>query len=144
MLIVCSLIIMGSFVIAIEYAIQIGYYKKIQSYNDAEIENYEKLVKILEKQKDILTDWHRDSELERARLMVNNIIFERVSRELIKSAKLTDIKNSNRWLDKGTKIKQLIDNTYKNNPKADIEDLFDSLIKLRQQIDSGEIDINRD
>lgn len=148
MLMACSLALLGSLVIgyyiAIEYALWLGYYKKIQSYHDAEIENYEELVKNLEDQRKLLIDWRRDSELQRARLMANNIIFARVARELTKNATLTDVEYSNRWLDKGAEIKQMIDNTYKNNPNANLEELFDSLIKLRQQIDSGEVDINRD
>lgn len=148
MLIACSLALLGSLVIghfiAAEYALWLGYYKKIQSYHDEEIETYEELVKNLEDQRKLLIDWRRDSELQRARLMANNIIFARVARELIKNATSTDVEYSNRWLDKGAEIKQMIDNTYKNNPNANLEELFDSLIKLRQQIDSGEVDINRD
>lgn len=147
MLIVCSLALVGSLVvgyyIAIEYALWLGYYKQIHSLHDEEIENYKKLVENLESQIKILIDWRRDSELQQARLLVNNIIFEKVTRELIKSANLKDVVYSNRWLDKCAEIKQMIDDTYKNNPNANLEELFDSLIKLRQQIDSGEIDINR-
>ena len=135
---------------ASEYAIFGKYYKDVYPLNEEQIklyqelrENLEQNVKILEEEIKLRNDYHRECEIQRARLLSTVIIYKKVIHELVREDDPNNVKYANRWLTKGQEIRAMIDKAYTQNPAVNIDEIFEGLAKLEKAIDEGTVDIDR-
>jgi len=136
---------------ASEYAIWGKYYKDVYPLNEEQIklyqelrENLEQNIKILEEEIKLKNDYHRECEVQRARLLATVIIYRKTIRELVREDDPNNVKYANRWLKKGQEIKNTIDEAYAQNPAINIDEIFEGLAKLEKEIDEGTVDIDRE
>ena len=136
---------------ASEYAIMGKYYKDVYPINEEQIklyqglrENLERNIKILEEEIKLKNDYHRECEVQRARLLSTVIIYRKVIHELLREDGPNNVKYANRWLKKGQDIRNTIDETYAQNPAINIDEIFEGLAKLEKAIDDGTVDIDRE
>lgn len=135
---------------ASEYAIWGKYYKDVYPLNEEQIklyqelrENLEQNVKILEEEIKLRNDYHRECEIQRARLLSTVIIYKKVIHELVREDDPNNVKYANRWLTKGQEIRVMIDKAYTQNPAVNIDEIFEGLVKFEKSIDEGTVDIDR-
>lgn len=136
---------------ASEYAAFGKYYKDVHPLNEEMIrlyqelrENLEQNIKILEEEIKLKNNYHRECEVERARLLSTVIIYRKAIRELVREDDPNNVKYANRWLKKGQEIMKTIDEAYTKNPAINIDEIFEGLVKLEKEIDEGTVDIDRE
>lgn len=136
---------------ASEYATLGKYYKDVYPLNEEQIklyqelrENLEQNIKILEEEIKLKNDYHRECEVQRARLLSTVIIYKKVIHELVCEDDPNNVKHANRWLLKGQEIMDMIDKTYAQNPAVNIDEIFEGLAKLEKAIGEGTVDIDRE
>lgn len=136
---------------ASEYATFGKYYKDVYPINEEQIklyqelrENLEQNIKILEEEIKLKNNYHRECEVQRARLLATVIIYRKTIHELVREDDPNNIKYANRWLKKGEEIRDMIDKTYAQNPAVNIDEIFEGLAKLEKEINEGTVDIDRE
>ena len=136
---------------ASEYAVWGKYYKDVYPLNEEQIklyqelrENLEQNIKILEEEIKLRNDYHRECEVQRARLLSTVIIYKKAIHELVREDDPNNVKYANRWIKKGQEIKNTIDEAYAQNPAINIDEIFEGLAKLEKEIDEGTVDIDRE
>lgn len=136
---------------ASEYAICGKYYKDVYPINEEQIklyqelrENLEQNIKILEEEIKLKNDYHRECEVQRARLLSTVITFKKAIHELVREDDPNNVKYANRWIRKGQEINKTIDEAYAQNPAVNIDEIFEGLAKLEKEIDEGTVDIDRE
>lgn len=135
---------------ASEYAVWGKYYKDVYPLNEEQIklyqelrENLEQNIKILEEEIKLKNDYHRECEVQRARLLSTVIIYKKAIHELVREDDPNNVKYANRWIKKGQEIKNTIDEAAQN-PATNIDEIFEGLVKLEKAIDEGTVDIDRE
>lgn len=136
---------------ASEYAVLGKYYKDVYPLNEEQIklyqelrENLEQNIKILEEEIKLKNDYHRECEVQRARLLSTVIIYKKAIHELVREDDPNNVKYANRWIKKGQEITKTIDEAYAQNPAINIDEIFEGLVNLEKAIDEGTVDIDRE
>lgn len=136
---------------ASEYAVWGKYYKDVHPLNEEMIrlyqelrENLEQTIKIQEEEIKLKNEYHRECEVQRARLLSTVIIYRKVIHELVRENDPNNVKYANRWLKKGQEIRDMIDKAYAQNPAINIDEIFEGLAKLEKEINEGTVDIDRE
>ena len=116
---------------ASEYAIWGKYYKDVYPINEEQIklyqelrENLEQNIKILEEEIKLKNDYHRECEIQQARLLSTVITFKKAIHELVRENDPNNVKYANRWIRKGQEINKTIDEAYAQNPAINIDEIL--------------------
>jgi hypothetical protein len=136
-------VLVFSIAVASEYAITYEYHKKAFPILEEQIKLLEELRENHEDQIKTLTDMYHDATQQRLNYLASLISFEAAFQEFLKENNPHAVKYANRWLNKSKEIQKLVDESYNKESLDNWFEISDGLFKYRDQIHSGEIDIDR-